>query len=133
MNLDRVVSELERLHSDGIVAELHRDPRAIVLYRDVPSDGARLGLSATIDVAVPVPDGYAQSLIDLAGLPAASPLFARVKGGNNPQGDVVVSGVTYRFASYHPHNGGGGPSWNPLRHGFHTYYDQLIAWLHALV
>jgi hypothetical protein len=36
------------------------------------------------------------------------------------------------LASYHPHNGGGGPVWDQVRHGFHTYFDHLLAWLGRL-
>ena len=26
-------------------------------------------------------------------------------------------------------NGGGAPGWDPTRHGFHTYVDELVSWL----
>jgi hypothetical protein len=83
-------------------------------------------------VVVPVPPGYPGSLIDLAGLQVGSPFLPRVKGGQNNQGIVAADGRQWQFASYHPHNGGGGPAWDQMRHGFHTYLDQLIAWLHHL-
>jgi hypothetical protein len=33
----------------------------------------------------------------------------------------------WRLVSYHPHSGGGGPQWDPMIHGFHTYFTELIA------
>ena len=33
----------------------------------------------------------------------------------------MLSGRTWRRISYHPHNGGGGPAWNPALYNFHTY------------
>lgn len=132
MNLERVRGEIERLRADGILAELLDQPRILVLYREVPTDGRRFGLTEMTDVAVPVPDGYPQAMIDLAALPVESGFLLRVKGGANSQGEFVAVGRSWRLASYHPHSNGGGPPWNPLRHGFHTYRDQLIAWLHSL-
>jgi hypothetical protein len=68
-------------------------------------------------------------MIDLAGLPLGSPLLLRLRGGQNNQGIVSADGKHWQLASYHPHNGGGGPPFDPLAHGFHTYFDHLIAWL----
>jgi hypothetical protein len=132
MNRERIERELGRLREGGLVAELFLEPRPLVLYRTVPTDGARLGLPDFTDVIVPVPEGYAASLIDLAGLPDSSPFLPRVKGGQNNQGTLTVDNRTWQLASYHPHNGGGGPPWDQIRHGFHTYVDQIIAWLHRL-
>jgi Prokaryotic E2 family E len=132
MNRERIDLELGKLQEGGQLAEFLAGSRAVVLYHDVPTDGARLGLAATTDVVVPVPEGYPGSPIDLAGLPVGSPFLPRVKGGQNNQGTVTVAGRQWQFASYHPHNGGGGPPWDQMRHGFHTYLDQLIAWLHHL-
>src|SRR5450432_4134307 len=111
--LDRVCSELERLKGGGIAAELVQIGPGYVVYRGVPTAGTEHGLAPTADVIVPIPSGYPAALIDLAGLPAGSPFLQRVKGGQNSQGVVQASGVSWQLASYHPHNGGGGPPWNP--------------------
>lgn len=132
MNRERIELELAKLREGSQPAEFIGGSRAVVLYRGVPTDGARLGLDPATDVVVPVPEGYPGSPIDLAGLPVGSPLLPRLKGGQNNQGIVTADGRQWQLASYHPHNGGGGPPWDQMRHGFHTYLDQLIAWLHHL-
>jgi hypothetical protein len=132
MNQGRIEHELARLREGRFFAELVLDPRALVLYHNVPTDGERIGLPSTTDVIVPVPAGYPAGLIDLAGLPVDSPFLPRLKGGQNNQGIVTVCDRQWQLASYHPHNGGGGPPWDQMRHGFHTYLDHLIAWLHHL-
>lgn len=132
MDWERIDRELALLREGGQKAELFREGRAVVLYRDVPTGGARLGLPTVTDVVVPVPSGYPGALIDLAGLPVGSPFLARVKGGQNNQGIVTADGRQWQLASYHPHTGGGGPPWDPMKHGFHTYIDHLIAWLDRL-
>ena len=91
-----------------------------------------LGLPSTVgfessDVLVLVPSGYAQSMIDGACLPQGSSLIGAVKG--QPGGTITADGKTWVTMSYHPHNGGGAPAWNPTRHGFHTYLDELVSWL----
>ena len=106
--------------------------RQFVIYYDLPTDGAPLGLPALTDVIVPVPQPYPPGMIDGAGLPLGSALLGRVRGGQNNQGVVEVEGRQWQLASYHPHNGGGGPPWNPTVHGFHTYVDHLLAWLARL-
>lgn len=132
MNPERIDRELARLRAGHQVAELIAGLRPVVLYRSVPTDGARLGLPDITDVVVPVPPGYPAAPIDLAGLPVGSPLLPRLKGGQNNQGIVTADGREWQLASYHPHNGGGGPPWDQTRHGFDTYLDHLIAWLHRI-
>ncbi len=132
MSRERIDRELARLHEGGQAAELVVGDRGFIVYRDVPTDGPRFGLSATTDVIVPVPSGYPAAMIDLAGLPVGSPFLPRVKGGQNSQGVVRVGDTDWQLASYHPHNGGGGPPWDQTCHGFHTYIDHVIAWLHRL-
>lgn len=124
--------KLALLRDGGQIAELIENGRAVVIYRNVPTMGAKFGLPAATDVVVPVPPGYAASAIDLAGLPIGSPLLPRVKGGQNNQGRVTADGRDWQLASYHPHNGGGGPPWDQTKHGFHTYMDHLVAWLHQI-
>ena len=132
MSRERIDRELAQLREGGLVAELLSAEREVVLYRDVPTDGPQCGLPATADVIVPVPPGYPAAMIDLAGLPIGSPFLPRVKGGQNSQGILHVDNRVWQLTSYHPHNGGGGPPWDQTRHGFHTYLDQIIAWLHRL-
>jgi hypothetical protein len=132
MSRERILRELSLLSEGGQVAELMANGREFVIYRNVPTGGARLSLPESTDVIVPIPPGYPASPIDLAGLPAGSPFLPRVKGGQNNQGVYQVGGVTWQLASYHPHNGGGGPPWDQMRHGFHTYFDHIISWLERL-
>jgi hypothetical protein len=133
MNQERIERELKRLEEGGQSAQLiNGGVEVVVLYRNVPTDGAKYGLPAVTDVVVPVPPGYAAAAIDLAGLPAGSPLLPRLKGGLNVQRTVMADGRQWQLVSYHPHNGGGGPPWDQIKHGFHTYLDHLIAWLHRL-
>jgi hypothetical protein len=129
---ERIEKEIRILAEGGQTAQLVGNGRDFVLYREVPTGGARLGLPERTDVIVPVPAGYPASPIDLAGLPVGSPFLPRVKGGQNNQGVVQIDGRQWQLASYHPHNGGGGPPWNQLCHGFHTYLDHIIAWLDKL-
>lgn len=134
MLIERIEREIAVLRAGSQTAELiNAAGRAIVLYRDVPTLGAKFGLPDVTDVIVPVPAGYPASLIDLAGLPTNSPFLPRVKGGQNNQGIIEADGRRWQLASYHPHNGGGGPPWDQTRHGFHTYLDHLIAWLDRLI
>lgn len=133
MSTERIERELGLLRAGGQIAEVTSGGgRTFVLYRTVPTGGSRFGLPEATDVVVPVPSGYPASPIDLAGLPAGSPFLPRVKGGQNNQGVVDIGGQSWQLASYHPHNNGGGPPWNQLQHGFHTYIDHLIAWLDRL-
>jgi hypothetical protein len=129
MPLARVRAELDRLREGGQVADLVEGAPSYVVYQAVPTAGSTVGLDPMTDVIVPVPPGYPAAQIDLAGLPVNSALLPRLRGGQNNQGIVQVAGRQWQLASYHPHNGGGGPPWNPIRHGFHTYFDHLIAWL----
>ena len=130
MSLERIARELVLLHEGGQTAEYDSsNGRDFVIYRAVPTAGARFGLPEATDVIVPVPAGYPAARIDLAGLPVGSPFLPRVKGGQNNQGIVEAGGVRWQLASYHPHSNGGGPPWDQMRHGFHTYFDHLLAWL----
>ncbi len=132
MSRERIFRELAILEEGGQLAEFFSNGGDFVVYRAVPTAGARLNLPETTDVIVPVPPGYPGSNIDLAGLPVGSPLLQRVKGGTNSQGIRDVAGVTWQLASYHPHANGGGPPWDQMQHGFHTYFDHLISWLENL-
>ena len=129
MNQDRIARELRVLADGGQVSRLVVDSRPVVIYFDVPTAGEERGLPSESDVVVPVPGGYPGGIIDLAGLPVDSPFLDLVMGGRNSQGVIGVGDREWQLASYHPHGGGGGPPWDPNRHGFHTYLDHLIAWL----
>ena len=117
----RVIRELEKLKWKTKLVE---NPD-VVIYCGLPST---LGVS-TSDVLVPVPGGYAQSMLDGAYLPQGSPLIGVVKGQPQQQCTITADGRTWVLISYHPHNGGGAPPWDPTRHGFHTYLDELVSWL----
>lgn len=130
---ERIELELSLLRDGGQSALLIPDAsRPVVLYKDVPTGGERLGLPKVTDVVVPVPGGHPAAVIDLAGLPLDSPFLVKVRGGQNSQGLVSAAGRNWQLASYHPHSGGGGPPYDPMKHGFHTYFDHLIAWLAKL-
>lgn len=128
----RIERELAILKDGGLSAELVGEGRTHVLYHNVPTAGDGTNLPGEADIMVPVPAGYPATAIDLAGLPTDSPLLARVMGGANIQGVVHMNGREFKLASYHPHGNGGGPPWDPRKHGFHTYLDHLIAWVGKL-
>jgi Prokaryotic E2 family E len=132
MSRERIEQELALLREGGLEVAYIVSPRECVLFRAVPTAGTRSGLPATTDVVVPVPAGYPAAMIDLAGLPVGSPLLAHLRGGQNSQGVMEADGRQWQLASYHPHNGGGGPSWNQMEHGFHTYLGHLLSWLACL-
>lgn len=133
MNVERIERELALLRQGGQECALFAEaPRPSVLYRQLPTSGRIIGLPDFADVIVPVPSGHPAPPIDLAGLEVGSPFLARVRGGQNNQGIIVVDGRQWQLASYHPHNNGGGPPYDMLKHGFHTYVDHLLAWLDKL-
>jgi len=123
----RISRELERLKEGGCRADFIQQPFAAVIYRDVPTRPQYPHLAKT-DVLVAIPAGYPGAMLDGACLPQGSPLLGRVAG--SPQGTIQADGRVWQLVSYHPHNGGGGPSWNKDRHGFHTYFDEILCWIH---
>jgi hypothetical protein len=122
----RVSRELKKLSDGGCRADLIQHPFPAVIYREVPTRPGYPHLAHT-DVLVAIPNGYPGALIDGAYLPQGSPLIGRVAG--SPQGTIQADGRTWQLISYHPHNGGGGPLWNKDRHGFHTYFDEVLCWI----
>jgi hypothetical protein len=124
--LDRVQQELSRLREGSLLAEVVQGPgnQSFVIYRELQTNGKVRMLT---DVVVPIPQGYPAVMIDMVALPADCCLIGRVEG--SPQGLVEVGGRSWRLISYHPHNGGGGPPWNPSIHGFHTYLAEILSWL----
>lgn len=130
----RVERELEHLLEGGQKTSLlpgkwNNNDVLCVVFHCVPTEGASKGLPSTADVIVPVPAGYPAAAIDLAGLPVGSPFLGRVVGQINAHGFVETDGQQWQLVSYHPHNDGGGPAWDPMAHGFHTYLTELLVWL----
>lgn len=121
----RLDRELEELRAGGLVVTHVESPQAVVYH------ALRTGAVAPVaetDVLVTIPSGYPGQMLDWAYLPENSPLIGRVKG--SPQDPRVTAlGKVWRQISYHPHNGGGGPPWNPTVHGIHTYLGELLSWL----
>ena len=122
----RVDRELELLRAGGAKVTLLTTPVPAVIYHDLPTRPGH-EVPAT-DVLVPLPEGYPGSMLDFAYLPDGSPLIGRVVG--SPQDPRITAlDRVWRQISYHPHNGGGGPAWNPTKHGLHTYLGELLSWL----
>lgn len=123
----RIDRELEKLRQGGRRVDFIQTPFSAAIYRDVPTRPGYRYLQMT-DVMVMLPPGYPGRPLDGAYLPAGSPLLGRVAG--SPQGLVVVDGRQWQLVSYHPHNGGGAPPWNKDKHGLHTYFDEILCWIH---
>jgi hypothetical protein len=125
--LARIERELDVLkHSGAKITFVPEVPG--VVYHDVPARHNYPHLQAT-DVLVLVPGGYPGQALDGAYLPQGSPLLGRVAG--NPQANTVNAlGRRWQLVSYHPHAGGGAPPWSKDKHGFHTYVDELLTWVH---
>lgn len=119
---DRVEREVALLQESSQVVEFVRGSTSYVIYRGVPTKSR-----TKTDVIVAVPTGYPAAMIDRAGLPEGSMVIGQVRG--SPQEVIQVAGQNWRMISYHPHAGGGGLSWNPAVHGFHTYLSEIFAWL----
>jgi hypothetical protein len=121
----RVELELAKIRESGQVVTKTENPAAVI-YHDLRT---RPGNTVPkTDVLVLIPGGYPGQMLDGAYLPEGSPLIGRVKG--QPQEQLTALDRTWRLMSYHPHNGGGGPAWNPAIHGFHTYVGELLSWLY---
>lgn len=125
--LARIERELDVLRQSGAKVTFVPDVPGVV-YHAIPTRKGYPLLQET-DVLVRVPGGYPGQTIDGAFLPAGSPLLGRVVG--QPQANTVTAlGKTWQLVSYHPHAGGGAPAWNKDKHGFHTYVDELLTWVH---
>lgn len=125
--LARIERELDLLRQSGAEVTFTADVPGVV-YHAIPTRNGYPLLQAT-DVLVRVPGGYPGQAIDGAYLPSGSPLLGRVAG--QPQANTVTAlGKTWQLVSYHPHAGGGAPAWNKDQHGFHTYVDELLTWVH---
>jgi hypothetical protein len=121
----RIQRELETLEHGGCRVDFIQQPFPAVIYRDVPTRPGYRYLQMT-DVLVIVPGGYPGQPLDGAHLPEGSPLL--VAGAL--QGVVTADGRRWQLVSYHPHANGGGPPWNKDKHGLHTYYDEILCWIH---
>jgi hypothetical protein len=122
----RVERELALLRAGGLRVTLLAVPVPAVVYHDLRASLA--GASVVTDVLVAIPQTYPGQFIDYAYLPVGSPLIGRVPG--SPQDPRINAlGTVWQQISYHPHNGGGGPAWNPGLHGFHTYVGEILSWL----
>lgn len=123
---ERIASELARLQALGARVTFLPGPTPAVIYHDVPV-GPGLPVPAT-DVLVKIPAGYPGGIIDNAFLPEGSPLLSCTRGGE--QHVETIAGRPWKQKSIHPHTGNGIP-WDKNRHGFHTYYNEMVSWLDA--
>lgn len=123
----RIHREVGALRDNGGQVTFVESPVACAVYHGLPARKGYPHLNET-DVLVPIPSAYPGVMLDGAYLPAGSPLLGRVEG--SPQGHIIQAlGRNWQLVSYHPHNGGGGPTWNKDRHGLHTYYTEVLSWI----
>lgn len=116
----RVERELARLREGGARVTLVADPAAVILH-DLPALDGTL-----VDVLVSVPPGYPGGMLDNAFLPKGSPLLNTLLGA--AQHTITADGREWVQKSLHPHNAPGN-QWDKNRHGFHTYYGEILAWV----
>ena len=125
--LARIDREMGALRENGGEISFVEAPVPCAVYHSLPTRSGYPHISET-DVLVTVPPAYPGVMLDGAYLPVGSPLLGRVEGA--PQGATVDAlGRKWQLVSYHPHNGGGGPTWNKDRHGLHTYYTEILSWI----
>lgn len=123
----RIDRELVMLRENGAAVDFVSGGRPAVIYRGVPTRPGYGTLPET-DVLVVIPPAFPGAYLDGAYLPKGSPLLGKVAGAPG-QGDLHADGKVWELVSYHPHNGGGGPAWNPNRHGIHSYYSEVLSWV----
>ena len=123
----RIDRELDALRENGAEVDFIPGGRPAVIYRQVPTRPG-YGAVAETDVLVVIPPAFPGAFLDGAYLPKGSPLLGKVAGAAG-QGDFQADGKAWELVSYHPHNGGGGPAWNPSRHGIHSYYTEVLSWI----
>jgi hypothetical protein len=124
----RIDRELAVLQENGAVVDLITEPQPAVIYRKVPTRPGYAVIAETY-VLVTLPPSFPWVLLVGAYLPQGSPLLGKV-AGQPAQGTLQADGRVWELVSYHPHNGGGAPPWNPNRHGVHSYYSEVLAWIH---
>ena len=125
--IPRIERELNILKQGGAKVSFVPEASAVI-YHDILTRKGYPHLQST-DVLVAIPGGYPGQPLDGAYLPQGSPLLGRVAGSPQPP-TVQALGRKWQLVSYHPHAGGGAPSWNKDRHGLHTYIDELLTWIH---
>jgi hypothetical protein len=123
----RVDREMAVLRENGAVVDFITVPQPAVIYRQVPTRPGYAGIAET-DVLVTLPSAFPAVMLDGAYLPQGSPLLGKV-AGQPAQGILQSDGRVWELVSYHPHNGGGGPVWNPNHHGIHSYYSEVLTWI----
>jgi hypothetical protein len=122
---ERLEREVAALRDRGANVTVIGSPPVAIIYHDVP---VRSGFKVTsTDVLVRVPSGYPGGIIDNAFLPAESPLLSCTPGAE--QHVESFGGRSWKQKSIHPYTGN--VPWNKDRHGFHTYYAEMVSWLHA--
>jgi hypothetical protein len=122
----RIERELTQLRDGGARVTLSTSPVPAVIYHDVPT---RPGYEPSkSDVVVLVPSGYPGAMIDGMFLPVGSSLINRVPGSPQER-EVEANGQRWRLISVHPHDPQKGAAWNPTKHGFQTYYGEVLSWL----
>lgn len=125
--ISRIEREIGSLKENGGEVTFVSSPVSCAVYHRLPTREGYPHIAET-DVLVVVPSAYPGVMLDGAYLPVGSPLLGRVEGA--PQGNSVqVLGRNWQLVSYHPHNGGGGPTWNKDHHGLHTYYTEILSWI----
>lgn len=127
--IDRVDREVAALTKSGQRITVIETPMRAVIYHGLKVKPG--GPVAATDVLVAIPASYPGQMIDGVYLPVGSPLIGRTKGADQGQ-QFEADGKRWTLISYHPHNGGGGPQWNPNAHGFHTYISEVLSWLNDL-
>lgn len=116
----RVERELERLREGGARVTFVASPAAVIFHELPAFDGTK------VDVLVIVPPGYPGGMLDNACLHKDSPLLNILLGG--VQHNITANGLEWIQKSLHPHNAPGN-QWDKNRHGFHTYYGEMLAWV----
>jgi len=125
----RIERDLAMLRQNGCRVDFINSPVAAVIYRAVPTRCGYPHLTET-DILVTIPSAFPGVMLDGAYLPKGSPLIGKVAGAGG-QSELKADGRKWELISYHPHNGGGGEQWNPSRHGIHTYFSEVLAWIQA--
>lgn len=123
----RIDREIGLLVARGVDVSVAKATPSAVVYH---------GLSVTrgtadyvTDVLVLIPDAYPAGAPDNAFLPADSPLLGMTVGAQ--QETMLVEGKPWVKKSVHPYLGANGIRWDQRIHGFHTYYNEVLSWLHA--
>jgi hypothetical protein len=123
----RVERELALLRKGGARITIIAEPVPAVIYHDLAVHSGQP--VATTDVLVTIPSGYPGGRLDNACLPVGSPVMNILPGAVQ---HVVTAalGRTWQQKSVHPHNAPGS-QWDKNRHGFHTYYGEMLAWVNS--